>query len=162
MRGPLTLLLALLSTPPVIGDGGTLRLSRVAGDVRVSVFTSPTPPRVGTVDVSVLVQDAKSGAVRLRRPVQVRAWPTDEPAHTVEATASHDLATNKLLQAAHLELDRPGLWRLAVTVGQAEVTADIELAGAAPSWWSLAPWVGWPFAVAGLFLLRQRLKRTKS
>jgi hypothetical protein len=146
----------------MIADGGTLRLSRVAGDVRISVFTSPTPPRVGTIDVSVLVQDAKSGAVRLGRPVRVRAWPVEEPAHELEAAASHDLATNKLLQAAHLDLDRPGLWRLAVTVGEAEVTADFELAGAAPSWWSLVPWVGWPFLLAGLFLLLQRLKRTKS
>ncbi len=162
MRGPLALWIVLLSTSFAVGDGGTLRLSRDAGGLRISVFTSPTPPRVGTIDVSVLVQDAKSGAVHLGRPVRVRAWPADEPAHTVEATASYDLATNKLLQAAHLELDRPGLWHLAVTVGEAEVTADLELAGAAPSWWSLAPWVGWPFVVAGLFLLRQRLKRTKS
>ncbi|MFO0846365.1 MAG: hypothetical protein U0797_28975 [Gemmataceae bacterium] len=135
-------------------DGGLLRLSERG----VSVFTSPTPPRVGTLDVSVLVQDAK-GKVRLGVPVRVRAWPVEDTDHVVEADATTELATNKLLQSAHLELDRPGPWRLVVEVGSTEFACDFEVAGPSPSWWPLAPWVGWPFLVVALFFLRFFLAR---
>jgi hypothetical protein len=155
----MAILLVFLSASSAVADGGSLRLSRVAGELRISVFTSPTPLRAGTVDASVLVQDAKTGRVRPGVPVRVRASPVDSPAAEVEADASHDLATNKLLQAAHLELDRPGRWRLWVAVGEAVVDAEVEVAGAAPPWWGLAPWVGWPFAVVALFVARQLLVR---
>ena len=157
-----TSLALLLVASSVHADGGTLRLMRDQGGLRVSVFTSPTPPRVGTIDVSVLVQDAKTGQVRLGLPIKVHASQADNPSRAVEATASHDLATNKLLQAAHLELRRPGRWQLVVVADTIEVTAEVELAGPAPSWWPLAPWVASPFAVVGLFLLRQCWRRTRN
>ena len=43
------------------GDGGTVRLSRCEGGLRITVFTAPTPFRAGPVDISVLVQDAVTG-----------------------------------------------------------------------------------------------------
>src|SRR5262245_4003621 len=101
MRGLLATILVFLSATSVLADGGTLRVSRVAGPWRVSVFTSPTPLRAGTIDLSVLVQDAKTGQVRLGVPVRVWARQDDRD---VEAVATHGQATNKLLQAAHLEL----------------------------------------------------------
>jgi hypothetical protein len=157
MRWTFAILLVFLSASSANGDGGTLRLSQERGGMRVSVFTSPTPPRPGTVDVSVLVQDER-GNVRLGMPVRVRARPEGEPNAAVEAEATTELATNKLLQAAHLELTRPGRWQLTVHAGDEEVACEIDLAPPVPSWWPLAPWVGWPFAVVALFLLRHALR----
>jgi hypothetical protein len=136
------------------GDGGLLRLSRGG----VSVFTSPTPPRVGVLDVSILVQGAR-GKVRLGVPVAVRAWPADDPDFVLRATASRELATNQLMQSAHLNLDRPGRWRLVVQVDGDEFPCDLDVAGPAASWHPLLPWVGWPFVVVALFLLRIFLTR---
>jgi hypothetical protein len=162
MRPRLTILLVFLSASSAFGDGGTLRLSQERGGVRVSVFTSPTPLRPGIIDVSVLVQDGR-GNVRLGVPVRVRAWPEGEPGSCVEAEATAELATNKLMRAAHLELDRPGRWHLSVRVEAVEAECDVELGAAPPSWWELAPWVGWPFAVVAMFLLFfSRAPRTTS
>ena len=38
-------------------DGGRICVSERAGPWQIAVFTSPTPPSLGLVDVSVLVQD---------------------------------------------------------------------------------------------------------
>lgn len=159
MRAGTAIFLVFLFASSANADGGLLRLSREAGGLRISVFTAPTPLRAGAVDVSVLVQDARTGRVRPGLPVRVCATPVDAPAAEVEAEASHELATNKLLQAAHLELGRPGRWRLSVAVDEAVVDAEVEVAGAAPSWWGLAPWVGAPFVVVALYAARQRLAR---
>jgi hypothetical protein len=158
MRTTFAILTILLAVAAAQADGGLLRLTERRGGVRVSVFTSPTPPRVGVLDVSVLVQDAK-GRVRLGVPVRVRAWPTDDADHVLDAAATAELATNKLMQAAHLELDRPGRWRLTVEVESTEFTCDIDVAGTSSSWHPLIPWVGWPFLIVALFLLRFFLAR---
>lgn len=158
MRTSFAVTLVFLSASAVMADGGLLRLSEQRGELRVSVFTAPTPPRVGTIDVSVLVQDAK-GRVRLGVPVRVRAWPVDDPDTLVRAKATRELATNQLLQSAHLQLDRPGRWQLVVQVEGVDFICDLELAEPSPSWHPLLPWVGWPFLVVVLFLLRFFLAR---
>jgi hypothetical protein len=150
--------MVFLSASSAMADGGLLRLSEQRGDLRVSVFTSPTPPRVGTSDVSVLVQDAR-GRVKLNVPVHVRAWPVDDPDSVVQAKATRELATNQLLQSAHLPLDRPGRWQLVVQAEGLDFICDLELADRPQSWHPLLPWVGWPFLVVALFLLRFFLAR---
>ncbi|MFO0881595.1 MAG: hypothetical protein U0840_30225 [Gemmataceae bacterium] len=146
------LLLIGSTTTPAWGDAGQLRLTREQACLRVSVFTAPNPPRTGLLDVSVLVQDP-SGKVQLQKPILVRA---EQGVHQLEAIASHELATNKLLQAAHFQLPEPGLWTLRVTVGSVPgFDCSLEVAHGLPSWWPLVPWIGWPFVVvAGFFLLR--------
>jgi hypothetical protein len=162
MRTLSPILIVLLSASSAIADGGVLRVSRRCGTVRLSVFTSPTPPRAGPLDVSVLVQEASSGKVLLGVPVTVRAVCLDAPGHEVSAPASGAHATNKLLHAAVLELDRPGRWRLAVEAvagGRAEVSCDIEVAAPLPSWRPLALWIGWPAVVVALFVAHRVLVR---
>ncbi len=143
----------LLLSPLLYADGGQLRWTEERYGLRVSVFTSPTPPTVGLLDVSVLVQDA-NGKVRLGVPIRVRAIPRQQPSRVIEAMASTELATNKLLQSAHLELDRPGPWRLLVEVESVAFEGEILIEEAPESWWELLPWLTWPFVVIGLFVLK--------
>lgn len=143
----LGIILLWLSVNSVMADGGTLRLMREVQGWRVSVFTSPSPPRVGVLDVSVLVQDADTGKVLLNRPVRVRAYPLDDPDNLQEASAREELATNKLMQAAHLALDQPGSWRVVVRVEQTDLEFDLHLGTATSLGGPLVPWIGWPFLV---------------
>lgn len=136
------------------GDGGTVRLSQQRGGYRVTVFTDPTPLRVGAVDVSVLVQDAKTGKPLPHIPAMVRA--SAEGGAVIEIAATAEAATNKLLRAAAVELTRAGRWRFEVTVdGQDPVAFAAEVAGPPPPWISYAPWVGWPVLPIALFVLYQ-------
>src|SRR5262245_55655449 len=80
-------------------DGGAIRLMQRAGDLQVSVFTVPTPLRVGQVDVSVFVQDVGTGSARNDLPVTVRAnWSGNREKH-VEGVATIEAASNKLFRA---------------------------------------------------------------
>ena len=73
MRTLIASLTLLLSSFPAHADGGALRLSRRAGALRVSVFTAPTPPRAGPVDVSVLEREHAAAGVLDPRPAAVAA-----------------------------------------------------------------------------------------
>src|SRR5262245_4993963 len=101
-------------------DGGTVRFSGQRDGFRVTVFTAPTPPRVGPIDVSVLVQDAASAATRSDVPVLVHAHPVGRPAQRIGGPATVEAATNKLYRAAVLELSESGPWRVEVAVGEEE------------------------------------------
>ena len=96
-------------------DGAVVRLQGVSGPFVASVFTSPTL-HTGTSDVSVLVQDRDSGKVILDATVDIDAQPiAGAPAMTrVHAERRH--STNKLLEAATLDLASPGTWELAVSI----------------------------------------------
>jgi hypothetical protein len=157
----LTVIAILLAAPQARGDGGTLRLSRRVGELQVSVFTSPTPLRAGPVDVSVLVQQAATGRTLLDVPVSVRVWPVGEPDRVQQAQANSASATNKLFQAALLELPAAGRYRVAVVVGESEspLEFEIEAGEPLPAWLDLALWIGWPFAVVLLYLVHQMLAR---
>ena len=162
------------------GDGGTLRLSEIAGPYRLSVFTSPSPPRAGRLDVSVLVQDAATGAILPNAAVSVRVASTARPDVLRTYAATRAAATNKLLRAAICELPAAGGWRIEVSVeGQAagRNAADRNVAESdfadspipaeranaasaafalvvgepAPAWWDMSLWIGWPALAIGLF-----------
>jgi hypothetical protein len=59
-------------------NGGTARLSRAAaGPYRVSVWTQPTPPRVGALDVSVTIMRPSGEVitdVAARMSAEVTVW----------------------------------------------------------------------------------------
>jgi hypothetical protein len=90
-------------------DGGTLRLSQAQGPFVISVFTAPAPLRVGTADVSVLVQRRAGSAVLLDASVELRARGPDGT--LVIQSASRARATTGLLHTALLALPSPGRWR---------------------------------------------------
>jgi hypothetical protein len=114
------LLLGLIIAPPLMANGGTVRVSRAAvGPYLVSVFTSPTPLRTGAVDVSVLVQDAAAESV-LDVPVVVEAIAVDAVGEPISVEATRQQATNKLFKAAKFDIPAEGLWELRVRVGGSE------------------------------------------
>jgi hypothetical protein len=153
------LLACLLLPGPARGDGGRLQLSETSGNYRITVFTAPNPCRAGPVDVSVLVQDAVTGAVLPDATVVVTATDQVTPARPIEQPATGEAATNKLFHAAILDLPNPGLWEMTIRIdgprGQAVSRFEVEVADPIPPWVSLWPWLTWPAVVIAVFGVHQ-------
>jgi hypothetical protein len=170
MRRVLLLLLSLLllvagvlAPAPGRADGGTLRLSQADGPFVISVFTAPAPLRVGTADVSVLVQRRAGGAVQLDAIVELR---TRAPDGTLAVQpASRAQATTGILYAALLALSSPGRWQLTTVVrhqqSDAAVTCDLLVEREAPRLPDNALPLALPALVIFLFLSRERLRRKR-
>jgi hypothetical protein len=107
------LMVAALFLPrPAFADGGTLRSTQAAGPFVISIFTAPEPLRVGSADLSVLVQECS--AVLLDATIELHVRAPDGATQTL--VASHATASNRLMQAALLKLPAPGRWQLTVAV----------------------------------------------
>ena len=143
------------------GDGGKLCLSRSEGNYRISVFTTPTPFRVGPVDISVLVQDAITGEVMPKASVTVSLKLRDQPGEPMCYMATEKAATNKLMKAAVFDLPEPGRWLIQVTIGgeqgNAQVGFEQEASQRTEQWPVLWTWISWPVAVILLFSIHQVL-----
>lgn len=131
-----------------------MRLHQRAGGYQVAVFTAPTPLRAGPVDISVLVQDAATGAwaPEARVVVQLKA---SQSGRRLEFQATTEASTNRLLHAAVFDLPEPGLWEVEVAIdgppGPARVHFALEADEAQPRWQELWPWYSWPAFVVALF-----------
>lgn len=140
-------------------DGGLLRLTEQAGPYRLSVFTTPTPLRAGPIDVSVLVQDAGTGATRSDVTVTITLTPAAGDGSVLHARATSTAATNKLFQAAAFDLPDAGPWLVTVALngpegtGQAAVTVEAE--PSPPRWVELWAWIAWPLLPIALFARHQ-------
>ena len=156
----------LLPSSFLWADGGTPRLSQRAGAYQITVFTEPTPLRAGSVDVSVLVQDAATKQALPEAQVTVWAGQPGRGGAAVGYPATTAAATNKLLHAALFELAEPGWWELEIVVqgprGLARVRCAVEAAAPGPRWLAFWPWVSWPALVILLFGVHQLLVRAKS
>ncbi len=141
-------------------DGGTLRFRKKIGSCQLSVFTEPTTLRAGPVDFSVLVQDAEGNVVR-DATVSIQLSRADSHEVCIEAKASHATATNKLLQAASIELPESGAWDVDVRVViDGETTeAHFGLVAAPPlsRWVQLWPWFTLLVVVILCFVAHQLL-----
>jgi hypothetical protein len=130
----------------------------------VSIFTAPEPLRVGSADVSVLVQRRDSAAVVLDASVELRVRAPD--ATTRMLAASRALATNRLMQAAPLELPAAGRWELDVTVGQgsdaATVSCELFVESPGPGHFARWPPLALPPLAIALFIWRDRLLRRRA
>jgi hypothetical protein len=162
------LLLSSFLLPPsslLRADGGTVRLSERQGGYRVTVFTAPTPLRAGPVDVSVLVQDARTGQLVPQARVTVRAAPRGRSSEAILSDATTEAASNKLFRAALFDLPEPGWWDVEVVIdgarGPARARFEVEAAEAAPRWLALWPWLGWPAVAILLFGIHQVLVRRR-
>ena len=166
LRPALAAALMLLLPQEARPDGGVVRLRETRGEIVVTVFTPPDPLRAGVVDVSVLVQDL-AGAPVLDAEVTIRFDPPPGGASSgVTVRASHARATNKLFQAAQVELGEVGLWRLGVSVrraGQAsDLSSPLPIAPATHRVKALWDVLALPPLMVGLFALNQTLRRRRA
>ncbi|HVW03016.1 MAG TPA: hypothetical protein VHB77_21830 [Planctomycetaceae bacterium] len=149
-----------------LADGGTVRLVEERDGCRISVFTSPTPCRVGVVDVSVMVQDSHMGRVLPETRIEIVAAPRAHPSRARRYLASAQLATNKLFQSAAIEFPAAGVWTIDVRAagpqGTADVQCELEVARPLPRWQALWHWIAWPGAVVALFALRSCVQADRS
>ncbi len=149
---------------PVLGDGGTVCMSGTRGPFSITVFTAPTPLRAGPVDISILVQDARTGEVTTNTLVTVRL--TQEGQQPIECEATTQGATNKLLHAAQFEVPEPGKWKIELrTEGPEDIgvlEGEVEVAERLPRWREVWPWIAWPVPVIVLVGIHVRLKQRRS
>lgn len=158
-------------------DGGKVLLAEVVGPYRLTLFVSPTPLVAGPLDISMLVQDAQTGRVIDDATIDLTLTPVDAESALVpplRRRASHAQATNKLLQAAKLQLPAAGRWRVDLRIcgadaslaGSSPATAETSfLIAAAPASQRLPVAllaIVVPGLACGLFLLRERLVRQQS
>ena len=82
------------------------------------------------------------------------------PFLTVMASSEH--SSNKLFQAALLDLSHTGDWQLFVELdGRTQFEVRVEVEAAPPTWLPLIPWVGWPFVAVLLVFLPRWLLATR-
>jgi hypothetical protein len=155
-------LLLLCSMTAVFADGGVVLLQRNAGPFTITLFSTSPRLRPGDADISVMVQDRKSGEVLLDPVINLQLT-GDEPGSSPRVfRLSHDHATNRLLQATTVHFFKAGQANLAVIVQRGD---EIETVGTDVSieqnrsavrrvWFYLLV----PPAVIMLFLFHQRLK----
>jgi hypothetical protein len=143
------------------GDGGMIRLSQCEGGYRISVFTEPTPFRAGPVDISVLIQDARTGALIPETRATIWLTPYSHPSQPMHRSATSKAATNKLLKAALFVLPEPGRWAVEVVIegeqGNARVHFELDAVERIPQWSAMWSWIGWPAPVILLFSIHQML-----
>jgi hypothetical protein len=154
MRGEIVMVVCLLVTPAALADGGTVRFSALRDGKTVTVFTSPTPPCTGIVDVSIFVQDAGSGQPISDLPITVRAH-SIRSGERISFPATTEAATNKLMRSALLELPEPGTWHVVVEGFTPPVEFDLEIAEPLPAWLEMWPWICWPVVPIALFCVHQ-------
>jgi hypothetical protein len=160
------LALLVVSALGALGDGGKVQLQRKAGAFNITLFSSPSPVRVGRTDFSVMVQSATQASPILDADVRLHFVQrgTNSIAE-VSAPARHEKAANKLLYAAPVDLNSTGKWRVEIAVQTARdsalVTGDLDVSPPEPA--LLAHWpylIALPI-VAFLFALNQRLKKRR-
>jgi hypothetical protein len=143
-------------------DGGAVRLSERAGDLAITVFTSPTPLRAGPIDVSVLVQDALTNAVIGDVAVTVTLRQPEPVPMMVTGSATRAQATNKLLYAALLNLPAAGAWRVEIAIDRAghapaSLAFDVDAAPPLPPWRAYWPYFALPAIAIAVYALHQWL-----
>lgn len=175
---PLRLIIGLvLSVAPVWADGGAIIARQTVNGRAFTVFASPAPLRAGPVDVSVLVQDEKSGKPVLDAEVEV-LWSSVSPDSpdwlppccsmetgpgAVTATRGH--SQNKFLYSAIVPVRSAGASEFVIRcrTGDQEAVLSCEIEAGPPRPPVLAYWPFLalpPFAVAG-FALHQHLSRRR-
>jgi hypothetical protein len=144
-----------MGTMAAHGDGGTMLLHQDAGAFTITLFAAPQPLQVGPADFSVLVQDRSSGEVLLDPILDLTVSGT-----TVRLTRGQ--ASNRLLQAATVQLSSPGKLRLTLAVRRgsdvAQLTTDCTVEPDRSRTTLVWFYVLLPVGVILLFVIHQGLK----
>jgi hypothetical protein len=149
--------LALLAEP----DGGKVQFQNVAGSFIITLFTDPTPLRIGAADLSVMIQNRETHDPVLNGRVQLSLHGPNGRSVKVEAT--HRQAQNKLLYAAMVRLPESGRWQVDIHVSKGEVSSstngEITILKARSSLVTYWDYLLIPLIAIALFILHQWLKR---
>ena len=157
--------IAILAQATVFADGGTVQMRKDAGDLVITVFTSPSPLSVGPVDISLLLQNRDALEPVLDASVSLLLLHADSNIE-FHARPTREQARNKLLYAAPVMFSKQGKWRISVTVlrngKETAVAGTLEVAPAPGKSASYAGYIAFPPVIIGLFVLRERLIRRKA
>lgn len=161
--GPLAAVLMLgMWATAALADGGTVLLYQDAGAFTITLFAAPQPLRTGEADLSVMVQDRRSGAVLLDPVIDVTAAPDGVGASQRTVRLARGLAGNRLLQAGTLDFPSGGKWRLALLVrrgnDEARLTTECIVETNRSRFTLVCFFVLLPVAVILLFAIHQFLK----
>jgi|SRR5215470_19320246 len=150
----------MLAAAAARGDGGLLRVTAAAGPFEISIFTAPTPLRVGAADVSAMVFERVSRAPVLDADVRLTMR---RGALERTAVATRETATNKLLYAAWIDIPEAGAWTLEASVhssaGEGVVSSGLDVAESLPPAVVFWPYLVLPAIAIVLFSVHQWLKR---
>jgi hypothetical protein len=156
---------AILLQTVAFADGGAIQLRREAGDLAITVFTSPVPLSVGLSDISVLIQNRNGLDPVLDADVRL-VLHSEASNIAFQAHPTRTQAQNKLLYAAPVVFAKPGKWQITVVVmrhgKQTGVTGTFEVRSAPPRAVSYAGYIAFPPVLVMLFLIREGLIRRKS
>jgi hypothetical protein len=159
-RGLLLVVALFMLNSRAHADGGIVALHQVAGPFVVTVFSPPVPLRVGPVDISALVQYRANWQPVLDGEIFIRL--RKQGGMTVGGRATREVAQNKLLYSALMNLPEAGRWELEVTIKQGKETASVlgQVSASAPRPFLLSYWrsLSLPPVVIILFALNQWLK----
>jgi hypothetical protein len=116
----------------IFADGGTVQISKKAGPLRITVFTTSAIVHAGLEDVSVLVQNYLTHQPLLNAKVYLSFRRLDKQPVTTEEIwtppccriksnltvyqATHTAATNKLLYAVTAVFPAAGKWEVQVEI----------------------------------------------
>ena len=145
------------------GDGGAVVFSGESGPLRVTMFVEPVPPRVGSVDLSLLVQDRTSlEAIEAYGALLTLTCENDTTIEAIETSMDRSAATNRLFQATAVEIPTTGSWQVELHVDwdRSEYLFQFPLEIQAPParFWDVLIWILLP-AIPLLLFLAGRIRR---
>lgn len=144
-------------------DSGIVRLSSIQGPYRITVFSEPTPLRAGLVDLSVMVQDAKTEIPVLDATISMYLEHEDEKTSSMLVEATREAATNQLLYSAKFELPESGEWLVQTSVMDHDLESSVEFRFKAgpplPPILDMWPWFVLPVIALVLMGMNQWLQR---
>lgn len=137
----LAIALGACLSPLALGDAGLIRAHIANDDLTMTIFTSPTPVRVGLLDVSALLQSTTHDTIQWGK-IDAILTPPGGDAMTVSLT--RDTATTAFMQAAKFTVDQPGPWNVAIIARsddhELRTAFDVLVAPALPRLLDLWPW----------------------
>lgn len=169
-----TWLLAFLLVPGLAwADGGVIVSRQTLDGLNLTVMAAPAPLRAGPVDVSVLLQDEKTGDSVLDAKVEL-AWNSasstspdwmppccsmEKAGEKIPADRAH--SQNKLFYSAMVPVKSAGTSQLLVSIEHGGATTlaacDITVGPPAPPFLAYWMWLAFPPVAIGGFILHQRL-----
>ena len=141
-------------------------LHQDAGPFTITLFAAPQTLQAGPAEVSVMVQDRRSGEVLLDPVIDLTVAPEGADAEHETVRMARGQASNRLLQASTVHFPRAGKWRLRLLVQRGndiahldtECTVEADRSRAFLVWF----YVLLPVGIVVVFVIHQCLKRSQN